>query len=182
MIVMSRPHYSSLHRSSCRTANLATGSTGSPTAPSLNGTCEKTRNDPTSKFLKWEVHKTSRRIALAPPGGCGLRVTREMFTAAGRATRSPRRWAAALHAAGAAGIRYQSRFTTTARANAFGLFDVAGSNDWPAHLDPISGTEACAEEACCFGAADPSAVTNHRSAALIPRNSSRSRKGDLFVV
>jgi hypothetical protein len=25
------------------------------------------------------------------------------------------------------------------------LFDAAGLHDWPADLDPISGTEACAE-------------------------------------
>ena len=75
----------------------------------------------------------------------GFGVTRELFTIAGGRYELTRRWAAALHGAGGAGIRYQSRFTSTARANALALFDAAGQHDWPSDPYGLAGTEACAQ-------------------------------------
>jgi len=53
-------------------------------------------------------------------------------------------WAAAFHATGRhTGIRYQTRFTTGATANAAAVFDAAGQQDWPSDPRPLSGVTAC---------------------------------------
>jgi hypothetical protein len=72
-------------------------------------------------------------------------VTRELFTIAGPSYTRTRKWAAAFHATGAGGIRYQSRFTTSVRANAVALFDAAGERDWPPDPAPLPGTTACTQ-------------------------------------
>jgi RES domain len=72
-------------------------------------------------------------------------VTRELFTIAVPSYTLTRKWAAAFHATGAGGIRYKSRFTTTARANAVALFDAAGERDWPPDPAPLPGTTACTQ-------------------------------------
>lgn len=55
-------------------------------------------------------------------------------------------WAAAIFAAGRySGIRYQTRFTTGAAANAVALFDVAGQQHWPVDPSPVDGVQACIE-------------------------------------
>ncbi|WP_075236083.1 RES family NAD+ phosphorylase [Mycobacterium colombiense] len=58
-----------------------------------------------------------------------------------------RKWAAAFKEIGMRGIRYESRFTTVAKANAFAVFDDAGdaglSKSWPADPTPMAGVEAC---------------------------------------
>ncbi|MDG5481991.1 RES family NAD+ phosphorylase [Mycolicibacterium gadium] len=79
------------------------------------------------------------------PDATQFGVTRELFTVVGDRYQLTRRWATALHANGARGIRYQSRFTSTANANAFALFDDAGLHDWPADSNPLPGAEACAQ-------------------------------------
>ena len=43
----------------------------------------------------------------------------------------PQSWACALHRAGFAGIRYQTRFTTDPAPNAVALFGPAGERSWP---------------------------------------------------
>lgn len=91
-------------------------------------------NPPKERQLADTTHAQAVRFGL----------TRELFTIAADGYELTRRWAAALHAAGAAGIRYQSRFTSTARANAFALFDTAGQHDWLNDPAPIPGTQACA--------------------------------------
>ena len=72
-------------------------------------------------------------------------VIRELFTVAGPGYALTRKWAAALHSTSVGGIRYQSRFTTAARPNAFALFNSAGEHNWAADPAPCSGTQACAQ-------------------------------------
>jgi hypothetical protein len=42
----------------------------------------------------------------------------------------PQQWAAAFEEAGMCGVRYESRFSTAARANAVALFGTDGASDW----------------------------------------------------
>ncbi len=53
-------------------------------------------------------------------------------------------WAAAVDAAGFDGIRYASRFTSGASANAVAIFATAGEAGWP-HVRKLSGLEAAIE-------------------------------------
>lgn len=68
-------------------------------------------------------------------------VTRELGTCASYA--APQAWAAAFHDHHFAGLRYQTRFTTSPRPNAVALFSEAGQHDWPDDQHPITGIEAC---------------------------------------
>jgi RES domain len=59
----------------------------------------------------------------------------------------PQAWAAAFLAGGKhSGIRYQTRFSTGAAANALALFDVAGQQNWPLDPNPTNGVQACTDE------------------------------------
>jgi hypothetical protein len=71
-------------------------------------------------------------------------MTRELGTCAPYDV--PQAWAAAFQESDRhTGIRYQTRFTTGARANAAALFDTAGVQEWPTDPDPVDGVRACAE-------------------------------------
>lgn len=71
-----------------------------------------------------------------------FRMTREIATTPNYALTQA--WAAALHGTGRHnGIRYQTRFTTGATANATALFDAAGQQDWPNDPRPLGGVRAC---------------------------------------
>jgi hypothetical protein len=56
-------------------------------------------------------------------------LTREIATVTPYAP--SQQWAAAFHAAGMRGVRYESRFSTVARANAVAVFGSGGASDWP---------------------------------------------------
>jgi hypothetical protein len=68
-------------------------------------------------------------------------------------TALPQQWAAAFHAAGMRGVRYESRFSTAARANAVAVFGSGGASDWPT-AESRSG-RAVAEDAGVRGPATP---------------------------
>jgi hypothetical protein len=56
----------------------------------------------------------------------------------------PQAWAAAFFATGRhTGIRYQTRFSTGAGANAVALFEDAGQGDWAVDPSPTGGVQAC---------------------------------------
>lgn len=56
----------------------------------------------------------------------------------------PQAWAAAFFATGRhGGVRYQTRFSTGAGANAVALFDDAGQRDWAGDPSPTPGVQAC---------------------------------------
>jgi hypothetical protein len=67
-------------------------------------------------------------------------VTREIGTATPYAITQA--WAAAFHAVGCQGIRYQARFSTGPRDLAFALFGRGGECSWPADPTPASGRAA----------------------------------------
>jgi hypothetical protein len=83
----------------------------------------------------------------------GFGVTREIATLTPYAL--TRQWAQALADAPGSfgGLRYQSRFTTAARATAVALFDAAGQAPWPA--DPHPEGFAAAARACGIRVAPP---------------------------
>jgi len=104
--------------------------------------------------VTFEAAASTRVSALELPAGrwlanvChddagGYGITREVATCADYDI--PQAWAAAFNAAGLAGIRYQTRFTTGPRPNAVALFDAAGQHDWPTDPSPENGVQACAE-------------------------------------
>jgi hypothetical protein len=70
-------------------------------------------------------------------------MTREIGTCS--SYKIPQAWAATFFASGKhSGIRYQTRFSTGAAANAVALFDVAGQQGWPTdHPHPVDGVQAC---------------------------------------
>jgi len=71
-------------------------------------------------------------------------MTREISTASDYALTQA--WASALYATGRqTGIRYQTRFTTAAAANAAALFGDAGQQDWPIDPQPTGGVRACSQ-------------------------------------
>jgi len=58
----------------------------------------------------------------------------------------PQAWAAAWFAGGRhSGVRYQTRFSTGAAANAVALFDDAGQRGWPTDPHPADGVQACTD-------------------------------------
>lgn len=58
----------------------------------------------------------------------------------------PQAWAAAFFGTGKhAGIRYQTRFTTSPAPNAVALFDGAGQRNWSTDPCAIGGAQACAQ-------------------------------------
>ncbi|WP_454790043.1 RES family NAD+ phosphorylase [Mycolicibacterium lutetiense] len=69
-------------------------------------------------------------------------MTREIGTCP--AYELPQAWAAAFFATGRhTGIRYQTRFSTGAGANAVALFEDAGQRDWAVDPSPTGGVQAC---------------------------------------
>lgn len=69
-------------------------------------------------------------------------MTREIGTCP--AYELPQAWAAAFSATGRhTGIRYQTRFSTGAGANAVALFEDAGHHDWAVDPSPTGGVQAC---------------------------------------
>jgi hypothetical protein len=71
-------------------------------------------------------------------------MTREIGTCP--SYRLPQEWAAAFFSSGRhAGIRYQTRFSTSAAANAVALFDDAGQHHWPVDRSPLGGVQACSQ-------------------------------------
>lgn len=77
------------------------------------------------------------------PSAMSFGLTREIATVTPHAL--PQRWAAGFHAAGMRGVRYQSRFSTSVKANAVALFGTDGASDWP--TGESRGGRAVAEDA-----------------------------------
>jgi hypothetical protein len=77
--------------------------------------------------------RVPRELRLADtchPSAVSFGLTREIATVTPYAL--PRQWAAAFHTAGMRGVRYESRFSTAARANAVAVFGTDGASDCPA--------------------------------------------------
>jgi hypothetical protein len=68
-------------------------------------------------------------------------ITREIHTLTPYATTQA--WAAALHAVGAGGVRYDPRFST-GRVRAYAVFGEAGARRWPSGPIPSPGREVAA--------------------------------------
>lgn len=70
-------------------------------------------------------------------------LTREIATYTGNRYTLTRLWATKFHGLGLRGVRYESRFTTAAKPNAYALFDSSGAKPWPGDPAPESGRDAC---------------------------------------
>lgn len=76
--------------------------------------------------------RVPRELRLADtchPSAVSFGLTREIATVTPYAL--PQQWAAAFHAVGMRGVRYESRFSTAAKANAVAVFGSGGASDWP---------------------------------------------------
>ncbi|MGH3562624.1 MAG: RES domain-containing protein [Mycobacterium sp.] len=78
------------------------------------------------------------------PAAANFGMTREIGTCPSYDI--PQAWAAGFFAGGKhSGIRYQTRFSTGAAANATALFGTAGEHGWPTDPHPVHGVQACIE-------------------------------------
>lgn len=89
------------------------------------------------------VPRSHRLADVTSPDAARHGVTREINTAVPYAV--PQQWAAAFHAAGFAGVRYEARFSTGPEDLSFALFGAAGAADWPADPSPRSGADVAAQ-------------------------------------
>ena len=76
--------------------------------------------------------RVPRELRLADtchPSAVAFGLTREIATVTPYAL--PQQWAAAFERAGMRGLRYESRFSTAAMANAVAVFGTDGASNWP---------------------------------------------------
>lgn len=92
---------------------------------------------------KLAVHRGGKLANTCHEDAVKFWLTREIATATGEKYTLTRRWARKFHGAGLRGVLYESRFTTVSRANAYALFDDAGSKPWPDDPFPRPGPEVC---------------------------------------
>ncbi len=81
---------------------------------------------PTGRWLADSCHRSAALFGL----------TRELCTITPYDV--PHQWAAAFHADGFAGVRYESRFTTQSRPNSAAVFGATGEASWPVDPAPVS--------------------------------------------
>lgn len=108
-------------------------------------------------------------VDMRSPRATAFGITREINTTV--PYELPQRWAAALADAGAAGIRYDPRFSTAPSAVAYALFGNAGQASWPVDPSPVRGASVAEAAGIAVARIPPaSAVT------VIPAPSRRPHK------
>lgn len=94
-----------------------------------------------SRVSRLHLPENARVADLCSRNAATYGITREIHTLTPYAL--TQEWAAAFHAAGAGGVRYDARFST-GRARAYAVFGAAGTHRWPSDPAPLPGRDVAA--------------------------------------